>query len=213
MLNPDKFIGLYNTFNVTDIKTMSTKVYYLVLLAIYKKFGARFVDKFDEFFEGASKASNWILFDESNLDPNFIHIDNSSVYLDDILKQESEFAVPRDNNNQGLDVLLASRVSELQSYTVFGHERFKPSVNTNTPTVYTNIIIPHIYFTAYPIDGTQLTIHKNNSIHRQKFDNLNIDQRLPFGTFNLVVDLFSKYKIRVPAYMNNSNIENWLLKI
>jgi len=213
MLNADKFKGLYNTQNVNDIKNMSTKIYYLVLLAIYKKFGIKFVKDFDAFFETAKNEELWPLKDKNGaIDSMFQHIYDGSgnILLDEILKDEAEFTVPRDNDHQGLAAHLSSRIVQLQTAFVFGENRFKPNKNLNMPVDFTNIIIPHIYFTAYPIDGINLTIHENSKKNRQQFDNLNISQRLPFGTFNLVVDLLEANRLNT-EFNNGSNMENWLI--
>lgn len=214
MLNAEKFKELYNTLNINDIKRMSTKIYYLVLLAIYKKFGVRFVNDFDAFFESAKNDVKWFLKDENNnIDPKFQHVYDSSdsICLDDILKEEKDFSVPRDNTNQGLASVLANRVQELQQCTAFGQDRFVQKQNVNINSDFTNIILPHIYFTAYPIDGINLTIHENSKTNRQQFDKLNLQQRLPFGTFNLVVDILNANGITDTGFNNDSNMENWLI--
>jgi len=208
MLNADKFKKLYGTDNSKDIKSMSTKVYYLVLLAIYKKFGDKFVKNFDAFFEIAKKELKWPLKDENDaVDSKFQHIYDASgnICLDEILKDETEFTVPRGNIHEGFASHLGRKVDLLDVFD----GRFKPKPYVNMPVDFTNIILPHIYFTAFPIDRINLTIHKNNKTHRQQFDELDPNQRLPFGTFNLVVDLLCANGITV--FNNESNMENWLI--
>jgi hypothetical protein len=218
MLNADTFKKLYSTKDVSDIQSMSTKIYYLVLLAIYKKFGDKFVKKFDAFFESAKKDVKWPLKDKDKngaIDSRFQHIydDSGNICLDEILKDEAEFTVPRDSIHQGFAAHLSSMVQALDIASdafVFGEDRFKPKQHKNMSEDFTNIILPHIYFTAYPIDGINLTIHENSPTDRQKFVDLKVTQRLPFGTFNLVVDLLSANGINT-EFNNESNMENWLI--
>ncbi|MEI6529777.1 MAG: hypothetical protein WCN88_05310 [Candidatus Falkowbacteria bacterium] len=215
MLNADTFKKLYNTEHSGDIQSISTKIYYLVLLAIYKKFGSRFVKNFELFFKNARNDSNWCLKENGAIDSKFQHLYDSSgnISLDGILKDEKEFTVPRDNTHQGFAAHLSSIVVSLQNASdnfVFGEHRFKPKTHKNMDEDCTNIILPHIYFTAYPIDGINLTIHENSSIDRQIFEGLKVTQRLPFGTFNLVVDLLTANGIYT-EFNNGTNMENWLI--
>lgn len=207
MLNPGNFKKLYNTQNIKDIVDLSPKTYYLVHLAIYKKYGCRFVSNFDDFFNAIINSQNSFLNEENN---NIgLRTGNIPKELEEILLDESDFLIPRDINNNGLSALLANRVQELQYAYAFGARRFLPLQDTNVTKNVKNIILPHVYFTAYPIDGIHLTVHKNKSTNRQEFEGLNLQQRLPFGTFNLVVDLLNANGIT--DYNNNSNMENFLI--
>ena len=187
-------------------------IYLLIHLAIYKKYMINIEnvsEKFDELI-------NSIINNEENSflrNTNLKHLfDKDSkqllIRLDNILLDRNNFDIPRDSSNQGIESHLAARISDIKN---FGREsrRFMPSEDVNINN-FTNFILPHIYFTAYPIDAINLTVHKNSSTNRQTFDGLNVGQRLPLGTLNFIADLLNANGIE--EFHENSDLENFLYK-
>jgi hypothetical protein len=213
MLNQeeDTFKNLFGGKVGADIAKISPQIYLLIHLAIYKKF-------FTQVAGVRKNIDAWI--DESlkNKDKGFLNqggdiqylLDDKGelkVSLDEILLDESEFKLPRDTKKQGIESHLGARILEVLNFGK-NPDRFKPAADQNEEDAIPNFILPHIYFTAYPIDAINLTIHKNSNEDHRKFDGLNVSQRLPLGTFNFIADLLNANGNA--DYNNQSDLENLL---
>jgi hypothetical protein len=209
MLNPKTFKKLYASKVGRDIATCSPYIYLLIHLAIYKKFMTQIngvSDNFDNLLQFIKNNTENGFLKDDNLKHLFDNSGELSVELDNILLADNDFEVPRDTTKQGIASHLSARISDVEN---FGRNttRFKPLEDINTDNL-TNFILPHIYFTAYPIDAINLTIHKNSKTNRQAFEDLNVSQRLPLGTFNLIADLLNANGIA--DHHNGSDLENLL---
>ena len=181
---------LYGTSS--DKVGLATSIYFLIHLAIYKKFLKN--NSFDTFISQVQGKN--LLFEK------LPHLDNINDILDSIINDDDKYVVPNDKNGNGITYRLNERIKKLfgQQY-VFAKDVVEGVEN--------NIIYPHTYFTAYSVNSINLKIHKNALNSSDFGDDFEAKNRLPLGTYNFVTDLL--YNNKVEEELNrHTNMESLL---
>jgi hypothetical protein len=186
---------LYNTVRNRTIP-LAPYIYFLIHLAIYKKYMPIEPDKWSAF-------ENKLL--ENNHQNSFLsklkHLPQTDLtILDDIIKDETGFVVPNGEAEDATNYRLQERIRMF-------FNNYTPLSTIKAEIGDANVIYPHMYFTAYSIDSITLTIHKNQLNSADFGAAFNKDNRLPLGTYNFVINLLfaneTKEKLHTKTDMEN----------